>query len=944
MDRLLLVFISGLLLLTACKGCGDPCNDVSCPAGEACIEGTCTPLTPNCVPECDADQVCEDRVCVTPQSQCAAAGDTCDATRPAGTTDFLCLDLDAFGPRPGECVEFCAPDGSCPSGSLCFFVTSASDPQCESNDDCEAGRECSGGVCLQTICRPSECDGFVAGAEACSELYANTPGFEGGAQCYDVGNDARYCYPAGDQSEGAECGSAIDAIIDNSFAATCQSGLACVDDVCRVACLDDTPCTGGEECILEDEDFVDTDTGICGASCTPFEVGSCGEGQTCIPVSGDEGVCTPAGGQPAFAECTPGAGECADGTLCVTFQNDPAQIARCQPVCNLTVAEANEDGSVGEFAQTQRDATCPQPDTVVQSYLLFTNLAEIGSGIDVYVGNDAAPTVAALALDARSDGDAAAGTQFLSVAPGSTTIRMLPEGAPSTDAPLVELTLNLVNDGATEVFVLPVSGALDEVELLPQPAVRGEAAPAAGSAKIRPLAGLADEPAIDVVLVPPMDDLSDPTNQVELAGALTQGALGPYQEVTAGSWDLLVFAAGDPRTTRMSALVDTTLIFVDQQIATLAVRGTVDPDDSVNAGALLVDFVEPPAVGEGGALFTCVDPQSGGPFGYCQQNCGGTSAGFGTVCEGEQMGCHPTFLPANNGWANLCAPLGAKALGDPCNPFVEFGECGEGLYCLEYGNTVADYDALLRGRCTSLCVEGATDDPILSCAADQACGTISFDPDFRVGQCGYPCAPDASYGDAACPVGLESCKPTAALIEDPGNPDALPTTMVTQSFCSAAGDIASGATCTANDCVAGSECMFARSEQQTFTSTLLAQYFGGAGLTPSCQPQCDPFDGDSAPASCAAGETCLFNFPYSAEVGHCTEIDVELEPLQACSNPGRACGEDSICVINGGQPTCLQFCQYTGPDATGELQSETCTAGFLCAPLVNDIGVCLSPG
>ena len=939
---LFLLFVLVFLASSACKGCGDPCKDVVCLEGEVCMEGICNVDQTPCDPACEDGQFCQAGTCVTPEAQCAAAGEECDASRPAGD-GFLCLDLDAFGPRPGECVAPCAADGSCPSGALCFFVAAAADPSCTSNDDCAEGRECAGGQCLQTICRPSECDGFVEGASQCSDLYANVPAYASGAQCYNVGNGAQYCYPAGPGQEGDSCGAAIDAIIDNDFANTCASGLACVDNVCRVACVDDDVCTGDQECILEEQDFVDEGTGICGDACTPFEIGSCGAGETCIPVSGEEGVCAPAGDLEAFAQCVPGAGECADGMVCVTYQGDAVEVARCQPICNLTVAEPNEDGTVGEFAQTQRAATCPQPERS-DSWLSVTNLADTGAAIDIYVGDEPTPVVAALALDESSDADPASpGDPWLSVPPGSVVLRILPAGAPRTDPSLGEQTINFVAGSATEVFVLPVAGALDDVTLVIGDAPRGETAAAAGSGKIRVVGALADVPTSDVIVVPVDDDLTEPANQVELATGLAPEQISAFTEVMAGAWDLLVFAAGDPRTDRTTALVAGTIDIIDGSISTLAVRGTVDPDDQPLAGFVLAPLAEPPPTGQGGPAFTCVDP-GGGAFGFCQQSCGSDSSGFDGLCEGDGFGCHPTFLPANNRWSSLCAPQGEKAIDDPCDPFAEFSECGEGLYCLEYGNEVANFDVLQRGRCTSLCVEGVTSDPILNCPAEQACQTLSFRPDYLIGQCGFPCEPGTSYGDDTCPAGLASCKPRSALVDDVQNPDALPEPVVAQSFCSASGNVAAGDRCGANDCVPGSECMFPRSEQATFTSTLLSQYFGAAGLAPACMPQCDPFEGDSSASTCAAGETCLFNFPYSAEVGHCTEIDIELEPLEPCPNPGRSCGRDSICVVNAGAPTCFQFCQYTGPDASGELQPESCAAGFLCAPLVNDVGVCLSPG
>lgn len=905
------------LVASACGGCSDPCDDVSCVNG-TCVDGECVAAT--CDPACGPDEACRSGLCIPTSAQCEAAGELCNALGEVNDP-FICLDLDGFGTRPGVCVEPCGANGQCAPGSLCFYLSSNAPASCSSSDDCGEYEECSAGACLRTICRPSECDGFLDN-ETCDALYQGVAGYADGSHCYNVGNGARYCYPAGPRGEGDSCGNPFDAIIADNFANTCAAGLACVDNVCQVACQDDTVC-GDLQCILVEQNLVDVGTGICGSSCTPFEVGSCGAGQTCLAVSATEGVCAPAGDREAFEPCEPGLGQCADGNVCVTFQNDPV-VAQCQPACNLTVGAPNDNGTVGELAQAQRDATCPQGE-VPQANLAFTNLAEVGAAVDVYVGG--ALFAGAVSLDTS--------TSWAAIAPGATAIRVLPAGAPSTDPSLAEQTLSLTGGELQRLFILPTTSP-DAVQLQPYD-VSQSAPPAATSARLRVAMALPDASAVDVLLVPPGDDLSDPTTQQELATDVAVGAWSAAVEVVATDWDLLVFEANDPRTDRATALLSTNFTLTDQLDYTVALRGTLDPDDAaVAAVALIVDAPVPDIV-SAGLAFTCV-AAAGNVVGFCQQRC--PQAGFDGRCEGEGVGCTPTFLSANNGWANLCAPLGDKSLDETCDPFAQYSECAEGMYCLEYGNTIPNYSALARGRCVSHCVDGEPDHPTLRCGAGQACAPLSAG--FDIGQCGYACTPNDRYEDASCPVGLQACRPTAQLVEDAANPNALPTAVAAPSFCSASGDIASGDRCTGADCVPGTECMFPRSQQLDFTSSMLSQYFGASGLVPSCTPQCDPFDGDSSATTCGPGETCLFNYPYSAEVGHCAPIDVEVAPLAACSNPGHACGRDSICVVNG-TPTCFQFCQYRGPDGAGQPRPETCAAGLVCAPLVNDIGVCLSP-
>ena len=305
------------------------------------------------------------------------------------------------------------------------------------------------------------------------------------------------------------------------------------------------------------------------------------------------------------------------------------------------------------------------------------------------------------------------------------------------------------------------------------------------------------------------------------------------------------------------------------------------------------------------------------------------------------MGCTPTFLNANADWRNLCGPTGDVALGERCNINRTYGECSEGSYCLEYGNTAPGFDDVRRGLCTSYCVLDQPGHPTLQCDPAQACQPVIYNDDYRMGQCGFSCTPDGDLSDPACPAGLKSCKPVSSLVEDVvGN--APPSIQIEQPFCSASGDIAVDAACSGTDCVAGTECLFPRSAQSDFLSSLASQYFGGPGLAPVCRAQCDPFDGDSANATCGANETCLFNFPWSAEVGHCAPIAEQGTSLAPCDRPGEACGEDAICLVNGDANVCFQFCQYEGPDNLGQLQASGCRGGAMCNPFVNDVGICLA--
>jgi hypothetical protein len=95
----------------------------------------------------------------------------------------------------------------------------------------------------------------------------------------------------------------------------------------------------------------------------------------------------------------------------------------------------------------------------------------------------------------------------------------------------------------------------------------------------------------------------------------------------------------------------------------------------------------------------------------------------------------------------------------------------------------------------------------------------------------------------------------------------------------------------------------------------------------------------------APGETCLFNFPWSAEVGHCAPIVEDLRAAGRMHASGRVVRrQDSICAVERrGQHVCLRFCDYVGDAGDGTLAQSTCPNGLECSAFVADIGVCLPP-
>lgn len=930
--RIFLAVLFVALSAFGCDGCGEAVCEPECQAGFACSDGVCLPED-GCPEPCGAGEVCAGSVCIPESGQCTDEGEICQVGLPT-SDDYVCLDFDNAGPSPATCTERCDASGMCSSGGLCFFVSTAVDTSCTDDSQCGDQQVCQSGGCRDTICLPSECEGFVEGAQTCNDLYQGNPNFPNGGNCLATGNESYFCVPAGTRRAGESCEAVSSALDRDDFSLTCASGLACVDSVCRDACKSDGDCPGDANCLLEDDDFVDVDTGFCGVTCTPFETGSCGSGQTCFPITEDEGTCIAAGTSEAFEQCQPGAGDCADGTICVTYEEPGVggtAIARCQPWCDVSVAPAGDDGVVGDFEQAQRDETCPQPETPAARLAVY-NLAQVGEPVDIYVGDATDPSIPSLAFAAATteSGD------FLAFDAGNYPVTVLPAGAPRTDPPLLETTLNLQSE-VSKVFVLrAVPGDSDEVAAFDFAEIRAAADPMLAS--IRILHGSPDAGPVDVIVVPPGDPLDDPANQTELAAGLDLSDLGPFVSLSPGDYDLLVFPAGSARDDRANAVVTGLGLSVGSATqSTLGIAGTVDENDAADLRYLQLEYVSPPEIGSSGPRFTCVSTGDD-ILGYCQQECGDDPAVFGTdLCEGEQMGCTPLLLADSNRWRNLCGPVGSGVDGTRCDPSVTWGDCAEGFSCLEYGNAQDGFDPSERGLCRPLCDTTAES----VCGAERDCRPLSYASDYAVGECGYACDPGMDYTDGVCPAGLESCKPIASL-RDPVT-GTIPVVRDEQPFCSASGRIEIGQSCTGADCVAGSECLFPRSTQNTFVATIASPYFGAQGLQPTCTPQCDPFDGDDGPTSCGDGETCLFNFPWSAEVGHCAPIVENVAPEAACTRPGESCGEDSICVVNGGSNLCLRFCDYVGDSGDGTLGQSTCPSGLECTPFVADVGVCLSP-
>ncbi len=917
-----------------CSGCdGDAqenqavgmCPEVPCRSTQRCVEGVCIGLSDVvCFPPCGDGEICQLGECIAGVETCQQVGETCDVTMPL-SGDFYCIDWDGFTTGdPAVCSAPCGADGACGDGEACFVLSGLDDSACSTDAECSEGTTCLQGMCQAAACQPSECEGFLDGLSTCERKYAGSPDFAQGATCQELPDGTNFCFAAGQGEVGDRCQGFIDAFLAEQLETTCGVGLACVQGICREACSETRPCEvgaeeGGLECLFAEDDFVASGVGFCGQVCTPFSLGECGEQGKCLPLDGERGYCVPAGDIEAFEVCEPGAWQCQEGSSCVALTPTDG---RCMPLCNVTVAPDDPSAPVSERDQLLRDETCPQVEDVAISYVRLTHMALPEQAYDVYLDRAREPWVQGLTAGSfvqEMEG-------FLQVDPGTHLLEFFPAGSPSSEQPVADITVSVTRDEVSEVVV--ASPSPEQAD--PIVVYRRQVMDVPASSSLR-LWHISPDLGGVTLIVRDADD-----NEV---GRAPEFFLGDTLDVTRPE-------AGE----RVQAVVDEgtpaeRVVWEGQWDAStpglIYVTGTLEPDDFAEVELVALALAPLPEKLPPPPRMLCND-LGNGAFGYCQQACrGAIDYGKEDVCEGTSMGCYPARLPGLNGFRSLCQPEGSMSEGGRCDPRALLSECASGLYCQEYGNGDVGVSAgLARGICARLCGTDEETRGDLTCLDGEVCQPIDA-TSLDVGQCGQACVPDDSYSDASCPEGLMNCKPSSILEEDMmGAGDSAPIVVELDAVCSASGVILEGEVCPGVDCAPGLECLFPRSAQQDLVSTLLSPYFGGGGVSPVCRAYCDPFDGLRTSKRCGVQETCLVNFPWSADVGHCAPLVEDVQPFQGCTRPGEACGEDSVCVVDGGMPFCLRLCEYTGGRSAMVFDQSTCPAGLQCAPLVNDVGFC----
>lgn len=876
-------------------GCGDGefCAGDICTPDEECISGVCRPAG-ECEPECGEGEECLGMRCVSEEGGCDYQGQDCRVGEHGEWDgDFLCIDWNAEGmmPEAPSCARDCRTEG-CPPDSECFGVGTGMGTSCESDEECDANELCMEGQCISAVCRSSDCQ-LGGEPEQCPD----------GRRCGRVFDDYDICIQEGDRQPGESCIGDSEAFEERDFQRGCVAGAGCVGGICRMHCREDDDCEReGTECVALSEGELE----VCGRSCDfGAEETGCEEDETCVPTAAGGALCQDAGSTPAYEPCEPAARECEPGTICAEDDRDHP-VNRCLPVCDLAA------GGTDSVDQAARDATCPQPEPGDGVWQLW-HMAEGGVELDVYVGDDEpAAQVGPGELAELSE----SGLYQLRE-PGRIDWAVREAGDPVTEPPLAEGEFDLD------------AGDHRLVALMGQPGGHREL--------------IGSEVTIEetdrtswVVGIPEIEgsDLWAESSAGEtdrwFAG-LESGQVVP-RDVGADTYRIWLVPTGEGSDGEILAEFDGVTLTGDERLVGL--RGTMEPTDAHPLQVPLTSEDEVPVAEAHRGLSRRCHPVNGATVGGCLEECSDEVLQIGE-CTGTDMGCRPRLDPRTDEWDAVCHPVGQAGESDSCDPLDE-RPCAEGLYCQQLDGMAGSAATGLEtsGECTPLCSVGGDD-----CGPDRGCRPMDGAFEFGIGECRPTCQPDGSYHDPECPDDRGRCRPERRLVPAGDGIQANFDIQDQGAYCWPSGQTQPGEDCRPGECTPAAECMFDRGVQHGLVEALLSPYFGAGVAGMACQPICDPFTNEHSDHACGEGQTCLFNYPWNADVGHCAEIVEEVGVGEECDEPGRACGEDAICVSSGGTTECMRFCQFEGPDVDGYDRS-TCPIGFECAPFVDDIGVC----
>lgn len=886
-------------------------SNEQCPGGQVCNGGSCAAAQCESDADCRFGQECNAGTCRDLPRQCSQIGQSCDPNRP--TNDgFSCDDV-------GQ-------------GSRCYTRCNAGEQTNQNTGAAETVYTCAqGSMCVnERSCKPSECSGFLTGADTCAQVAAQSPeAYPNGAQCSRMtdtwGNYANVCQPAGTGRERASCSS------DRS----CAPGYVCINQFpltgplrtssfCAKACQGDEMCGEDTACIGDDSGAVQG-VGFCGDRCEPWDrdTPQCAEGIGCMAVSNQDGLCyLPGAGtvKKPYDACNAQAQQsgCPSGTLCLQLSGSES---RCVPTCDPTLED-----------EADRDATCPGPNP--KAYGAFAHLVPGAGEVKVLVNGQ--ELVDSLGFGQTADGNG----RLFELNVGENAIAIVD---PVGNATLFEANVDLgVNDARTWVVVPGHGEGASALEVVALSDARELTRTLSGEALLRVAHHVDGAPGVDILATLAGQAVAD--GFVVLAEDLELGEMGEFVNVSAVAdantsavpMDLHLFAAGAERVAdnalKTLANVDVTpgkghtlfllgnVVVTQEEVPPTEEGGEPTTVDvvTVNAEVQAVDYISAPRSRQLGAYCFDLNANRGLPpqvgLGICLEKCTNSDQYGQGMCSGDALNaCSP--VGNNMGW---CFPSGLKQPGESC---TETGDCADGAFC--------ENDGTGSGVCRAYCQTGDATNEALGCTAEETCIGASGYTNF--GRCRVGCEPGANNSDASCPENLQSCY----------SPDG-----VEAPYCRPSGDRTLAQTCGSPDvqnCAAGLLC--AQSAPGFYGSLVEPfQESDTEGLVATCREMCTPFKGEGN-SGCGEGFACSPVLPgpvWSTTLGHCAETIEPVQSLKPCPADaiGKMCGENAFCVEGSGdEGLCLQLCDFA--------TREGCSEGTVCdrysddTPALLDVyGIC----
>ena len=317
--------------------CSNP--DVTCGAGQVCVDG-------ECVGECTEDVDCPDDGDACTEVACVDGG--CVTTTTDCNDDVACTD-DSCDPDTGDCVnEDNCVDGTCdPDTGECTGCTA--DVDCDDDDDCTTD------TCVDGSCENTNNTGACSDGNACTT------------------NDT--C------ANGACAGTAV----------TCPAGQQCnatTGNCQAIVCDDNTDCNDNASCTT---DICNLATGVC--EYTAINT-ACEDNQHCTGPAGTD-VC-----DPDDADAEAGTGCVRQGNPCVNplpicqESNDTCIGCTTNAQCDDGFSCTSDTCAAGSCNNTALNTSCPDPVKCDGDDICDPNNADANEATGCYApGNPCAPRV-----------------------------------------------------------------------------------------------------------------------------------------------------------------------------------------------------------------------------------------------------------------------------------------------------------------------------------------------------------------------------------------------------------------------------------------------------------------------------------------------------------------------------------------------------------------------